>query len=425
MELPRSWRKREGCYDSGMIERNHVVWVVLGVLCFGGWGGGWGIGSADAWPGEERVREAREALEEKAEAGVEAMRREAGEAVERAGEAVREGAAELRAASAEAMSEARAVAIEKGREARAYAITKGEQAKALAITATREARAIASDAAREAGEITAAAEQAMGQLAADGYRLGEEAADVGYRATLDSLRRVGRRAEAGLAEYVSLNSRLYEAGRPIWARLYPSYGSADDYAIIRGSEYDGALPVWYINGMHTSRERGEENATMLADHLHRPVYFIHNTTKGWVKDSVEASADRLYLLVPAPLQDLFLSDSAKVLNAVLREHARSENPQPMCIVSHSQGCLVVRNAFLFAMNNGRGEYVQDNVHWVAMGVPMVLAEVRPRPAEMRLMTNRRDYISRGIGGRVFVDLDDGHGHWASEYIELIDPEWLR
>ncbi len=267
--------------------------------------------------------------------------------------------------------------------------------------ALREAREAVDDAKALAGEANALAGRLKGVVGETGMGVGDAA---GQR-----WRRVVRVA-------------ILEGRGRLDAWRQP-YGSATEFTAI-GEAYEGPV-VWYVNGLGTNKERAEHTAGLLAEHLGRPVRLIHNPTRGLGRDLAESAMDRSYPWLPGRVRNALLSDTTRTLNAVLRDHAELHPGEPLSIVSHSQGCLMVRDALVFASEHGRGGVLAD-VRWVAMGVPMVEAELRPRPAQLRVLTNRGDLVSHLIGGRLFREGGQGRGHAVDrEYIHRIDPQWLR
>jgi len=68
------------------------------------------------------------------------------------------------------------------------------------------------------------------------------------------------------------------------------------------------------------------------------------------------------------------------------------------VVSHSQGCLIVRNALVLATRMG-GD-VAGRMEWVATGLPLRDEEIMPRPAGLQVIAHAGDPVSQSIGMRL-------------------------
>ncbi|MBX3417996.1 MAG: PDZ domain-containing protein [Pirellulaceae bacterium] len=159
-------------------------------------------------------------------------------------------------------------------------------------------------------------------------------------------------------------------------------------------------PVYFVNGAGTTFENAKSEAIALMNRLQRPVYLIFNSTAierfgsssnpnglaadvGVVVDFLAATFDKLYLPpIPSPskttrqLAHLFVNSSEKI-----------------SLVTHSQGCLIAQNAALIAAEFRRGNWMRENVRWVATGSP--ISNVTRRADAPRLVQKFTDLLNPG------------------------------
>jgi hypothetical protein len=168
-----------------------------------------------------------------------------------------------------------------------------------------------------------------------------------------------------------------------------------------------------------------KQAQALAVRVQRPVGLIYNVTNGVAADLTESTYDRTWPLVVPVLPKLIQANSTTRQVAHLIYHATKR----IAIVSHSQGCIIVRNALLMA-NTYTGGKAKDRVIWVATALPLRDEEICPKPARFRGMTNRDDTVCQLIGLRLSPDKIDWADACAAHdfttaYLGEIRPEDVR
>ena len=221
-------------------------------------------------------------------------------------------------------------------------------------------------------------------------------------------------------------------------------------SVARSSE-----PVYYVNGMLTPLAQARDEGQFLADFLGRTVNLIQNPTVreapfwtgtyGMFDDASEAVYDRFWpenfltgtsvtpdlatLLEPNLGGSLSLTLPFTQLNTTTRQiayvlyHANG----PVAFVSHSQGCLQVRNASLItAMFRGE-DWIGQHLLWVATGLPLSDVEIWPWPKKFKGMVNHGDYVAQLIGlqgGPGMLDAMSGASHNFLKYVCEINPDGL-
>lgn len=307
-------------------------------------------------------------------------------------------------------------------------------------------RAVAAEAERAARQAADEAERAAQEAA----ELAEEAADMAEELG-QQLSEVPAVLTATLAEAIK-NSPVYE-----WlvTNVAALYMDKPDY--IRLHEEYGGEEIYYVNGLLTARDTAINEGTVLAEHLHRPVWLIHNPTfwvngapTGWTgtwnmwDDMSEAVYDRTWpetlgagvKLWPVPTL-LSLPGSAAGIpftqfNTTTRQitHALYHANGPIAIVSHSQGCLQVRNASLtVALFRGEG-WIRERLLWVASGTPLLPVEIWPWPRKFQSLVNPGDTVAQVIGlngGPGTVDailIKNPHHEPTQNYFPKIEAPWL-
>lgn len=176
-------------------------------------------------------------------------------------------------------------------------------------------------------------------------------------------------------------------------------------------------PVYYVNGMLTSRSTVLDEARFLAGRLRRPVWVILNPsftdgrstgTPTCADDVSEAIYDREWPINFATMNPAGILPALKTpnppfaqLNTTTRQvtHLFYHSKGNVDIVSHSQGCIQVRNALLAAGSLGKEGNIRNRVAWVATGTPVNDNEVWPRPAKYRYLINATDAVPAIIGMR--------------------------
>lgn len=199
---------------------------------------------------------------------------------------------------------------------------------------------------------------------------------------------------------------------------------APTVTVVNPGNFAGDL-VYFVNGIDVNRELALDQAEALAARVKRPVGLIYNVTHGLAADLTESTYDRTWPLVTPVLHRLIQADSTTRQVAHLIFHATKR----IAIVSHSQGCIIVRNALLMA-NTYTGGKAKDRVIWVATALPLRDEEICPKPARFRGITNRDDTVCQLIGLRLEPDKID----WANAcaphdfvkgYLDEIQPEDVR
>jgi hypothetical protein len=214
-----------------------------------------------------------------------------------------------------------------------------------------------------------------------------------------------------------------------------------------GTEQPGE-PVYYVNGMLTSRSEAVKEAKELSTHLGRPVNLILNDsfmngstgTPTCVDDVSEAVYDREWPAQFATMNPMSLlpllgsqvNPPFAQLNPATRQltHLVYHADRPISVVTHSQGCLQMRNALLVAGTLGKETTVRQRVAWVATGSPVNPNEVWPAPARCKYLVNSTDPVAVLIGfcgGRgtgTAVRFADPKHNVTKYYIPKIHPSML-
>jgi hypothetical protein len=228
-----------------------------------------------------------------------------------------------------------------------------------------------------------------------------------------------------------------------------------------------AVPIYYVNGILTDLSKAFSEANVLSCQTSRPVGLIYNRshaegpiivpghtgTPQAIDDLNEAIYDRLWPYTLGSGADLGeAADIASTINSLLSEvlkipvtgtskgvpftqlnpttrqvtHLVYHATQPLTLVSHSQGNLIVRNAILTAGFLGREEWLRrdENMTWVGTGVPLTDHEFWPiAPDDLR--THDNDCVASIVGMRGNVDpgcSTVSHDFIQGEYVYEITAE---
>jgi hypothetical protein len=185
-----------------------------------------------------------------------------------------------------------------------------------------------------------------------------------------------------------------------------------------GLRYPGE-PVYYVNGIWTDKIKATAAAEALAQHLRRPVYLIYNASgvrslvsqrgvpvlrKTGLMEVVYAGIWPL-LACTMPSERLSAMGRGKIQTNVATRKLTSlfyNAKKPISVVSHSEGCTMVRNACfaLFLLN--KEEWVRDNLAWVTTGIPLHDSVVWPKPTKYTSLIDKDDPVPKMIG---FEDWD--------------------
>lgn len=188
--------------------------------------------------------------------------------------------------------------------------------------------------------------------------------------------------------------------------------------VVCGTEFPGP-PVWYVNGMLTRKQQATAAGEEVSGILHRRIHVLYNPTfVEWpfktgttiagfsIGDLAEATYDRLWPALttgrllsqmttgkacPEPLQ---ANPTVRQLAWILF-HSR----EGISIVTHSQGCLIARNAFFSLAILGQESKVRNRVAWVAAGIPLHDSEIWPRPTRTTVLDHRDDPVAKLVGLR--------------------------
>ncbi|MCP4211156.1 MAG: hypothetical protein GY764_06715 [Halieaceae bacterium] len=223
-----------------------------------------------------------------------------------------------------------------------------------------------------------------------------------------------------------LNDAVARTLQPLMSPVVPwflrdTYMDAP-YLVEFGHGFAGGDPVFYVNGMLTTYESAAGEAQALSRQLRRPVYLLYNPTRGAIIDLAEAALDRAWAFSLNPIQ------RAVQHNAVTRQlthiiyHARV----PISLVTHSQGCIIARNAILTA-NSFSGGKARLNVAWVATGLPLNDDEIYPMTGKLMKITNRRDPVAELVGISLKLDgfeFDMREHSFEGAYMSTVSSEDL-
>ncbi len=185
-----------------------------------------------------------------------------------------------------------------------------------------------------------------------------------------------------------------------------------------GRGYSGE-PVYYVNGIWTDKIKATAAAEALAQHLKRPVFLIYNASgvrspvsgpgAGIVKKTgiFEVVYTTTWpLLVGAMSPEILLAMGRGRIQANVATRKLTSvlynAKKPISVVSHSEGCIIARNACfaLFLLN--KEEWIRDNLAWVTTGSPLHDSVVWPKPIKYTSLIDKDDPVPKMIG---FEDWD--------------------
>jgi hypothetical protein len=228
----------------------------------------------------------------------------------------------------------------------------------------------------------------------------------------------------------------------------------------KAGPYSGE-PIYFVNGILNTLEDAKKSSEDLADHFKRPIRLLYNPsiinveglpdavpaatgTEGVGDDLAECVYDRAWVALITSYMDAGAatapsgSDVAKVFfNKPSKDAVRlQKNPttrqlthllyfaeKPISIISHSQGCIQVRNACYSLGLLGKDRAVESDIAWVACGSPLGESEVWPRPSRYRSLINGNDAVAKVIGfkggtdGNLFPITD----HFMPNYVHHLSP----
>ncbi|BBM86269.1 hypothetical protein [Candidatus Uabimicrobium amorphum] len=197
----------------------------------------------------------------------------------------------------------------------------------------------------------------------------------------------------------------------------------------------GGHIIYYVNGVLTTKTKAQISMRKLADSLQHPINVIYNQSqedpkgyntgnKFYALDFTETLSDlawynlNLFEKLTVSITDLDLRkapDKIYVSNYCTRRVARlmyekAKQSEPMTIISHSQGCAIVRNACFIMQILGYRPWVKKHLRWVAVGSPVNENLNHPRPPKdvryYRLVDNDDPVVNFvGKSGPPSFDLD--------------------
>jgi hypothetical protein len=206
--------------------------------------------------------------------------------------------------------------------------------------------------------------------------------------------------------------------------------------------------VYYINGMLTDPDTAKRGAQELANHLGRPVGLIYNTTTSDFDDGAQAVYDKAWPLLLANasmcgpiggvmnpikvgLNKVIPGIALGQANRTTRQvtHLLHHSKGDIAIVSHSQGCLIVRNALLTANRLGGGFNSKQSVRWVAAGTPLMDSELLVDLKKYKAKNNPDDVVAQVIGTRLIKSADlkskSVSHNFINSYARQIPAEYLQ
>ncbi len=205
--------------------------------------------------------------------------------------------------------------------------------------------------------------------------------------------------------------------------------------------------VWYVNGILTTREKAVKAGNAIAEKLGRRVHVLHNRTiaespydtgleaRGFEADDLsECLYDRCWpVIVVSRLDSIVESAIGAVMNSgeklqgnpTTRQlaHVLYYSDEPVSLVTHSQGCLIARNAFFTMSLLSKEDVPRDKVAWVAAGLPLNDNEIWPRPEKTTILDYQDDPVSKLVGSRGGgFDYNAADHDFMEEYVEQLKPD---
>ena len=186
-------------------------------------------------------------------------------------------------------------------------------------------------------------------------------------------------------------------------------------------------PIYFVNGIWNTLVDAIQSAELLSNRLRRRVYLIYNPTSlvygNITEDIIEAIYDMVW---PVDAYQGQANLATRQVSYMLYRAAKQN--KPVSIVSHSQGCIIVRNACFALGMVGMEDYVVNQVAWVCTGSPLNENVVCPRPTKYKSLRNPNDFVAQIVG---VSDLPDTTNlpewvasHAFTEYVEKIDANML-
>jgi hypothetical protein len=217
--------------------------------------------------------------------------------------------------------------------------------------------------------------------------------------------------------------------------------------ILVGADRPGR-PVIYVNGMATTEKQAREDAELISEKLGRPVNLLHNKSSigddfhtglqadGFGSDDLsEVAYDKAW---PVWVVNQLGSMSANLLGTLTGARRLQGNPttrqlawaiyhskEPVDIVSHSQGCLQVRNA-LYTMTLLSATKKARDVAWVLAGPPLNDNEILTGPGKKTMLDYANDPTPKIVGARGGGGLEKSSvaDHDLGRFAAQLDPSML-
>ena len=218
--------------------------------------------------------------------------------------------------------------------------------------------------------------------------------------------------------------------------------------IVRREDLPGPAVI-FVNGIATKKAEAVEMADALAEKLGRRVQLLHNPTilepphstglqaEGYGTDDLsECLHDRLWpatvvnrleKLNEEKLRDYLESNISLQGNPTTRQltHLLLTAREPVTIVSHSQGCLITRNALFSMAMLGQRDQAEQNISWIAAGIPLNDKEISPVPNQLYILDVGDDPVAKIVGLRGGSREYKGTDHsFLDHYLSEIKREHL-
>ncbi len=183
--------------------------------------------------------------------------------------------------------------------------------------------------------------------------------NTSLRESLDSL------AGQVVGVHEALNGLLHPLTGAIMQSMLGDYSSPARSVLVNPTTATpaGGEPVFYVNGIDTTRAEAVTDAQGLANQLDRPVQLLYNPTHGLVRDIVRVIGDLLWS-PPLPQPD----HTARELTDVLLS-AQQQN-QTVDIVAYSGGTVATNDALRTMDALGLGPWTYSHVALICVAAPL-------------------------------------------------------
>ncbi|MEZ6087135.1 MAG: hypothetical protein R3C05_03700 [Pirellulaceae bacterium] len=214
--------------------------------------------------------------------------------------------------------------------------------------------------------------------------------------------------------------------------------------IVRGEDLTGP-PIWFVNGITTKRAEAIAMADEISTRLRRPVHLLHNPTfmepphhsglkvPGFGTDDLsECLYDRLWpatilnklnKLDEAALRQMVADDLPLQGNPTTRQlaHVLLNAEAPIDLITHSQGCIIARNAMYTLAMLGARQKAEETIAWIAAGIPLNDKELSPLPKQTTILDVGADPVAKIVGLRGGTREYVGSDH---SFLEHYSPQLL-